>query len=333
MADLEIVERAARELVADLDRASARIAVGAGDDEVYPAVAQALDRCLANVSRLGLWGPANRLPSSVLWNIAGHYLARGWMQNQARTKPRGYAGDYELLSRMYENRRCDDPLGRLFDRYFQEEAAPRAVRNRMRMMAEWIVAAAAVDRPLKVAVVGSAFGLDMREALLKLDPDRRRRIHVVLLDLDPAAIESARGQLAPLLAPEQLTAAALNLFRLPQRPQGAALLDNSELIFCPGLLDYMDDAAAGVFLRCLHGRLAPGGQLTAFQFAPHSSTRAYMEWLGNWYLLYRDETQFREVIDAAFPGQAAEFGAEPVGVDLYVTLRRTGFPARSPATD
>ncbi len=321
MADLEIVRQAARELVAGLDGICARIASGAGEDETYPALAAALDRCLAELSRLGLWGPDNRLPSSVLWNVAGHYLARGWMQYQARTKPRGYAGDYELLSRMYENRRCDDPLGRLFDRYFQNEAAPRAVRNRMRMMAEWIVEAVATsDRPRRIAFVGSAFGLEVRDALLRLDSDQRRRLHVVLLDLDPAAIEIARGHLAPLLAAEQLTAAATNLFRLPQRPREAAALDNSDLIFCPGLLDYLDDAVAGAFLRCLHGRLRPGGRLTAFQFAPHSSTRAYMEWLGNWYLLYRNAAQFREMVGAAVPGQAAVFGAEPVGVDLHVTL-------------
>ena len=322
MADFETVERAARELVAGLDQISAQIAAGADESDTYLAVAAALDRCLEDLSRLGLWGQDNRLPSSVLWNVAGHYLARGWMQNQARTKPRGYAGDYELLSRMYESRLCDDPLGRLFDRFFQDEAAPRAVRNRMRMMVEWIVEAAAIDRPLKVAIVGSAFGLDVRDALLRLHADQRRRIHVVLLDLDPAAIAFARGQLTPLLAPEQLTAAAYNLFRLPQRPREAAALDNANLIFCPGLLDYLDDAAAGAFLRCLHDRLGPGGRLTAFQFAPHSSTRAYMEWLGNWYLLYRTEPQFREMIAAAFPGRAAEFGAEPAGVDLYVTLTR-----------
>ena len=113
----------------------------------------------------------NRLPSSELWNVAGHLLARGWLLNQARSKPRGYAGDYEMLAAIYENRRCDDPFGRLLDRYFQEQAAPQAVRNRMRMMGEWIVEVVeqttGVNRK-RVAVVGSALGVEVRDALLTL---------------------------------------------------------------------------------------------------------------------------------------------------------------------
>src|SRR3989442_509429 len=128
-------------------------------------------------------GPKNRLPSSELWNVAGHLLQRGWLQNQARTKPRGYAGDYEMLARIYENRLCDDLLGRLFDEYFQAQAAPQAVRNRMAMIADWIVEAASANHgSLRVSIVGSALGLEIREALLRLDEAARARLHVSLLD-------------------------------------------------------------------------------------------------------------------------------------------------------
>jgi hypothetical protein len=48
-----------------------------------------------------------------------------------------------------------------------------------------------------------------------------------------------------------------------------------------------------------------------------------MEWIGDWHLLYRDEAQLRSLGAAAgIPGQATALGAEPLGVDLFVTAER-----------
>jgi len=317
------VREAAGELLAALESCQQQLS-SASPAEIDAACAAALDRCLARVKPLGLWGPDNRLPSSELWNRCGHFLARGWLQNQARTKPRGYAGDYEMLARIYEQRLTDDPLGRAFDRYFQNEAAPRAVRNRMRMMADWVVCAAEeATTPTQVAVVGSAFGLEVRDALLRMPEPKRRLLRFVLLDLDPAAIEFARSQLAPLLAGSQLTAESANLFRLSERPRLGEPLQNSHLIFCPGLFDYLDDAAAANMLRCLYARLAPGGRLAVFQFAPHNPTRAYMEWFGNWYLLYRDAQQFCRLVSSTEPSASAvQLGSEPIGIGLFASIQR-----------
>jgi hypothetical protein len=326
---LELVRNAARELLDELSAVERQLDPHRADEQ-YRQVAAALDRCLDKLSGLGLWGLDVRLPSSELWSIAGHLLARGWLQNRARSKPRGYAGDYELLARMYQHHLCEDPLGQLFDRYFQDEAAPRAVRNRMQMMADWVFEAisgrslagkAAQTSPFHLAIVGSAFGLEVKDALQRLDTSLRQWLRVTLLDLDPEAIEFARRELETLLGPDQLTAISANLFRLAQRPQIAALLDGADLIFCPGIFDYLDDAAAAQMLRVLWERLADGGRVTVFQFAPHNPSRAYMEWIANWYLTYRDERQLRKLVEAVGVSEtSADFGAEPLGVDLYLSV-------------
>jgi SAM-dependent methyltransferase len=298
-------------------------------DEYEPLKA-AMNACLRGLEELGLFGTDNQLPSSELWNAAGHLLSRGWLQNRARSKPRGYAGDHELLARIYQQRLCEDPLGQLFDRYFQEQAAPQAVRHRMAMMRDWLVAAARARQdapdlpPLHVAVVGSAFGLEIRAALGQLSDSERRRLRATLLDVDPAALEYASQQLCSLLRPERLVARAVNLFRLPDRPRDAALLTACDLLFCPGLLDYLNDAAAARMIAALVDQLAPGGRLIVFQFAPHNPTRAYMEWFGNWYLTYRDAEHLRQVVaSAAAPKASIELGAEPLGIDLCATIARS----------
>ena len=318
------VRAAAHALLSQID------AAGHDDD----AIARSLDNCLDALNRLGLIGEGNRLPSSELWNIAGHRLARGWLQHRARTKPRGYAGDHELLERIYHGRLTDDPLGACFDRYFQAAAAPQAVRNRMKMMTGWLAEALSVDPPqnVHVAVVGSAAALEISAAIQKVSTHKRSAVRVTLLDIDPAALEFARTLLAPLLTTDQLCTAAANLFRLPDRPQLARPLAGADLIFCPGLFDYLADDAASRMLAVLYQPLAPGGRLVVFQFAPHNPPRAYMEWFGNWYLIYRSLAELQRVVATAqLPGAAANYGAEPLGIDLYVTLTKTSPLTRHPA--
>jgi extracellular factor (EF) 3-hydroxypalmitic acid methyl ester biosynthesis protein len=333
-----VVRKAAEELLARLRTLESPSQEAEDDNKRFQQVKAAFDACLEELGTLGLVGPDNRLPSSELWNVAGEVLQRGWMQNQARTKPRGYAGDYEMLSRMYQRRLCDDPLGRLFDRYFQDEAAPRAVRNRMAMMAGWMVEVARRadpspltplpqgERRTKVAIVGSAFGLEVRDALVQLSDAERSRAFITLMDLDWAAIEFAKQQLDGLIAPERLNAVSANLFRLPVRAPLAAHLNDTDLLLCPGIFDYLDDAAAADMLRLFWDKLASGGRMAVFQFAPHNPTRAYMEWLGNWYLIYRTRDQLRQLaIDAGIPLDCVEFGSEPLGVDLLLVATRKGW--------
>ena len=103
----------------------------------------------------------------------------------------------------------------------------------------------------------------------------------------------------------------------------AAPLGGSRWIFCPGMFDYLDDASTTAVLQCLYGQLASSGRLIVFQFAPHNPTRAYMEWFGNWYLTYRDETAFRRLVESAnFPDATVTYGAEALGVDLYAMVQR-----------
>jgi len=325
----QIVVAATDRLRRALAEVELRLHCDVDDEQAFQAVRAALDDCLADLKTTGLWGVENRLPSSVLWNDVGEILCRGWLQNQARIKPRGYAGDYEMLARIYENCWCDNPLGRLFDRYFQEQAAPQAVRNRMRMMGEWILEGVRKrgqgtgDRergPLKVAIVGSAFGSEVREAVRTMTADERQRLSVTLLDMDPAALDFARQQLEPLLPKERLRIVPTNVFRLSERPRLAEPLNGTDLLLCPGLFDYLDDEQAAAMLRVFWERINSCGRMEVFQFAPHNPSRAYMEWLGSWYLVYRNAEQLRELARAAgISLDAATIRSEPLGVNLLLT--------------
>lgn len=317
---LETVRGAAGRLLSRLRE----IEAGGAGAELLPELTAAMGDCLAELSGLGLWGRENELPSSELWNLAGDLLSRGWMQHRARTKPRGYAGDFELLGRIVRDQLCEDPLGRLFDRYFQDLAAPRAVQNRTRLVGEWIVERiSSASGPQQVVVVGSGPAYDVEFAAKALAPVDRSRLKVRLLDYDPQSLEDAEARLAGLLPAENLEFQAGGLFRIPDRPKLAAMLDGADLLVSVGMFDYLDDQQSARMLTEFWQRTNAGGEVVVFNFSPRNTSRAYMEWIGNWYLIYRDESAMRRMAaDAGISPESYELGSEELGVDLFLRCRK-----------
>ena len=320
------VRQIAGRLVEELQRAEL-LTGGWKDEPLGQALVDAsLSQSLDQLAATGCWGEENRLPSSELWRIAGPMLQRGALQYDARVKPRGYAGDYLMLLRICRHWRCDDPLGRLFDGYFQRQAAPHAVRARTEQ-----VAAAAAWHCLQgkpgayhVVSIGSGPALDLHQALSVLPESRRATLRVTLVDVDPEALDLARQQLAPLLPPAGLACVRTNLSRLPQPANAEKLPERAQLLLCTGLFDYLDQDAAVTMLRLFWQRLAPGGLLLVGNFAPHNPSRAYMEWIGLWYLTYRTPEEIEQLaLSAGIPRNRLAIGCDHTGLDLFLRAWKT----------
>jgi len=327
---LPLVREAASRLVDDLDRAERLTGSWSDEPLAVALVDAALSSCLARLAQTRLWGEANRLPSGELWKIAGSRLEVGVLQHAARFKPRAYAGDFEMLARICGGYRCEHPLGRAFDAFFQAQAAPQAVRSRTEQTGAAIASdcLARPAGPYHVVSVGSGPALDVRRALGLLPEGRRSQLRVTLLDLDPDALDFARAQLAPLLpdgADAALRCTRANLFRLPQKANPGVAVRAADFLICTGFFDYLDEEPAAAMLRWFWERLAPGGSLLVGNFAPHNPSRAYMEWIGNWYLIYRTAEQIRELAARAriSPGSVT-IGCERLGVDLFLGARKPG---------
>ena len=326
---LSTVRATGSQLVDDLHRAERSTDHWSNQRLAAALVGGALSNCLSRLAETRLWGEANRVPSGELWRVAGSLLEAGMLQHRARFKPRGYAGDFEMLARICQHYRCDHPLGRAFDEFFQGQAAPQAVRARTEQTAAALVAEClAHDGPRYHAVsVGSGPGLDVREALAMLPEGRRSVVRVTLLDLDPDALDFARRQLEPFLPDGALACIRTNLFRLPQAPDAAVAPEAADLLVCSGLFDYLEDGPAASMLEWFWQRLAPGGLLLVGNFAPHNPSRAYMEWIGNWYLTYRTAQQLEQLAArAGIPADQVTIGCERLGVDLFLVGKK---PVRS----
>jgi extracellular factor (EF) 3-hydroxypalmitic acid methyl ester biosynthesis protein len=232
-----------------------------------------------------------------------------------------------MLSQICDGFVCDHPVGRLFDRYFQCQVAPQAVRSRTEQIASTLVAHALASQaePYRVVSVGAGPARDIEQAVRLLPPDRRSALRVRLLDLDDEALSFARGRLDGLLRTDQHVGLRENLFRLHQRSRGKVLEGPADFLICSGLFDYLDDENANALLRWFCDQLAPGGMLVVGNFAPHCATRAYMEWIGNWYLHYRTPREFARFAERArIAASTWGVGVERFGVDLFLHVTKVG---------
>jgi SAM-dependent methyltransferase len=285
----------------------------------------AMSRCLGRLESTGCHSEATRVPSDAFWKIAGHVLQAGSLQSHARAKPRGYAGDFELLSRICDNSCCDDPLGRLFDGYFLAQAAPQAVRSRFEQTANALAwhSLRRDDQAYNVLSVGAGPALDITGALSAIPAKQKVRTSITLVDIDPNALEFAAGKVSEFVLADQLRCFRANLFRFADDRELHSQLTKPDSLACAGLFDYLSDDVATKMLRRFWDLLAPGGLLLVGNFSPHNPTRAYMEWIGNWYLNYRNGEQLRRLAnEAGIPDGRVTISADRMGVDLFIIAHK-----------
>lgn len=290
-------------------------------------VESALSDCLSRLASTGLWGRDNEVPSNAFWKIAGETLSVGRLQHRARTKPLGYAGDHEMLTWIYEDAVCGDPLGRLFDRYFLNQAAPIAVCNRTEQVAGEIarhcLTTAAEGEPYRIVSVGAGPGLDVELAARLLPEARRSDLDVTLLDLDEKGLAFAKERIGSVIDLTQVVCLRENLFRLAKRSSIVPHKCETDILICTGLFDYLEEDAAAAMLAAFWNQLGPGGKMLIGNFAPQCATRAYMEWIGNWYLIYRDAKQMAAIATKAeLPAGSWSVGTERTGTNIFLTATR-----------
>jgi SAM-dependent methyltransferase len=221
---------------------------------------------------------------------------------RAYVKPRGYAGDAELIDYIYgvEEQWAPppaDPLGqRLFD-YTIHSPATEGVRARRAFVAARIDRLA--ERRRRPHVLSVAAG-HLREVNLSAAARRKRLGRLVGLDADPQSLAEIERTYGPL----GVETVAANIRSLLA---GKLRLGRFDLIYSLGLFDYLQTPVARRLVSMLFEMLRPGGQLIVANFLPGVRDVGYMEIFMDWRLIYRkrqdmvdltaeiEEPQVREV--------------------------------------
>jgi extracellular factor (EF) 3-hydroxypalmitic acid methyl ester biosynthesis protein len=250
---------------------------------------------------------------------------------RTNTKPRGYAGDSEVMRLIYENEfRGPTVFSQFMHKYPVEVAAAQAVRNRRRLVGEWIrerMANHTPENPLRVLSVACGPAEELQEILLA--PEDVGKVHVTLLDQDPEALAQA-GEVIERVE-----------HKLGVKPQAATVCtsvrtmlgktkgeDRSyDFIYSMGLFDYLTDTTATAVLSWLYSKLAENGELVVGNFHARNPSRVFMDYWADWTLWYRTEGQMLRLVDS-LPGAKTRIDFEESGCQIFLHMTKSPAPQR-----
>lgn len=238
------------------------------------------------------------------------------ISGRAFRKPRGYAGDAVLLDAIYgmgPRARGVSSVGHAVCAVEYESHATRSTRARKARLAREFDRAA--DRHGLARVLSLACG-HLREVECS-EAAQNGRLRIVAVDQDADSV----GVVAQAYAHWGVAARTGTV--------GDALkgrFDRSafHLVYAAGLYDYLEARLATALTLRLFQCVAPGGHLLIPNFTPDFLDIAYLEACQDWHLLYRDETQMRELLAAVPENEiaAVEQFREDEGAITYLRVTR-----------
>ena len=212
------------------------------------------------------------------------------LTRHARTRPRGYPGDAELLDLIYRHEAAlpkvdaASAIGKAIYEVTVAVSACESVRQRRRIVAAKIDDICSVKPAARILSVASGH---LREAEISHALRDERKGFLVAVDQDPLSLETVRAYPGRTEA-QRITVSDLIL--------GRHDLTRFDFIYAVGLYDYLQASTAARLTRKLFGHLESGGTLLLANFLKGIWEAPYMEAYMDWHLFYRSEEEIRNFL-------------------------------------
>ena len=246
------------------------------------------------------------------------YLSLAETADRFYAKPRGYAGDFLTIAKMYENK--PDGYGRigaLIDACFLVTTAAAAVRNRRHLLGKLIYETLARNNETTTHITSLACGpaqelFDVYDSL-----DAPSRLRCSLIDIDLQALAFVMDKATQRKLNRFMEAFNQNLLHLASG-RNKIKLPQQDLMYSIGLIDYFGDRFVVQLLDFIHDQLKPGGSVVLGNFHPNNSNRAFMDHVLEWKLIHRDEEDMHRLFALSKFGKTADaIHFEEEGINLF----------------
>ncbi len=220
-------------------------------------------------------------------------------------RPRGYAGDAELIDIIYSKRvpAGATRMGRdIFGVTVEFQTAEGVRQRRAFAERELIKAHAAGARILSLACGHFREGASLSGQDLS---------NITVVDQDPLSLAVVRSEHGP-----HLNIVEANIIRFLK----AAIRrgERWDYIYTLGLTDYFDEREMALFCRLLGPVRAPGGTIVIANFVPDHLAVAWMDAVMDWHLIYRNEADLER--HARTIGLAPRTWRDPTGTIAFCEM-------------
>jgi extracellular factor (EF) 3-hydroxypalmitic acid methyl ester biosynthesis protein len=261
----------------------------------------------------------------VLWP----YLMAGEFLRRSNLKPRGYAGDAEMMMMAYENAYVGTYVfNQLMHKHGVETRAAEAVRSRRRLVPRMLREAterSPARSPGGFHVLSLAAGPASELEEIVRDAADAERLDLTLLDQDPFALDLARETVRRVEASRgsRLTVRYVQdsvRTMIRTRDLGRAL-GRHHFVYSMGLFDYLSTPVARAVLAKTWDVVLPGGTLLVGNFHSSTPTRYHMAYWGDWSLWYRTEEAFLSLADG-LDHASAQIEFDETGCQMFLRLEK-----------
>jgi extracellular factor (EF) 3-hydroxypalmitic acid methyl ester biosynthesis protein len=264
-----------------------------------------------------------------LRRMAWHLIVTSEIHRRTNLKPRGYAGDAEMMRLIYEDGYAGDSLfGELLHKHAVAMPGAEAVRNRRRLVPgvlREVAARFAGERgPLRFLSLASGPAAELQD--LFLDAADCARFEVALLDQDPQALEAARAGVVAIEAARGARVAAryhADSVRTMLRDRHLGeRLGSFHAVYSMGLFDYLTPPVARAVLARAYELLVPGGTLLVGNYHVGHASRVYMDYWLDWPLYTRTRQGFLALAEG-LPGAEVTVDLDDSGCQMFLRVEKT----------
>lgn len=241
-------------------------------------------------------------------------------------KPLGYDGDFIMMEYYYENGyHGRTTFEKLMHRYTLNIPVATATTERFDYIYRWMAEIIEKNEgEVKITSLGCGPAIEVvnyiKNNLVK------NRVIFNLLDAEPKAIDHIVHKLMDFdLSARKFKVNFLNfdILKLIKASKKDQSLHRQDLIYAAGLFDYLNDKIATRLVEVAFNLLNDGGRLIISNFSKDSPHKAYLEMLGEWKLIYRDESDMMRLCSMLAGAKSKSvLKDKETGINFYLIVNK-----------
>ena len=316
---------------------------GAADDAVDRLAQQALDalrgpwneiRARAAKASIPLIADRGARNAAKLYTeqMLTTLLLDGPVIERSYRKPLGYAGDFQTMAYIY-NDRLEGPniFGRVFHKLAVEEPLAAGVRTRKDLMFDLTVEeyerirASTPTRRVQITNLGCGLAREVSEFIATGRSDGPA-VHWTLIDQEEEALSLAHSEvyreIARANAPATLRCLYLSFGQMLSDPVASLVERDQDFSYAVGIFDYLPKPKAMELISAMWDGVAPGGLLAIGNACQPNMHFWFGEFVLDWSLLFRTREDMMELADAAPDAIDVRVVMEPSNAYHFLLLRK-----------
>lgn len=237
-------------------------------------------------------------------------------------KPRGYAGDYEMMNLIYRNQAEGASLyAKCLHRYFIDHPAAKAVRNRVGYILGHLNKLVTRKTSIKIMSMASGPAYELEAWLGSLPQEYPVQIEIHLFDHDIESLQHAQNKLSAASRSRRLRA------RIHCRQNHVRNVihkgfpvQNVDFAYSLGLFDYLADKVCFAVAKRMQNVLSPGGKMVLGNFGSYNPSQKMMEFVLSWNLIHRSPSKMKKLFSSL--GNDIVIDKEEEGINLFAVITK-----------